>query len=407
MNLDVLDTIDPVQLGLELTEARKRRKITQQAAADTIGVARTTMVAIEQGKRRIRSDELIALAEAYKCQVSDLVRQRPKANPSKPQFRSESSLNEQDLMAIEPHVSTLVEYARRYYELEQILHKPLLYKYPPEYSRSGDIALAAESAAIAERHRLGIGDGPVGNFRSLLEYEIGMRVFYLPLPNKFSAIYVYDDTVGACMAVNQQHPEERQRLSSGHETGHFLGDRYEPDIYIEDYSRYMSPNEQFADYYTLNFFMPTSSIRRKCNEIISSREKLTPADLVSLAAYYGVSVEAMARRLEELKILRVGTWQGLKERGFKVREVQQRLGIVRHSENTDMFPVRYQLLAVEALEQALITENQFAQFLQLDILRARDLAQLLQPQLKHLESGSVDDFDVAESSEDWEGNFDH
>ncbi|PLS79197.1 MAG: transcriptional regulator [Chloroflexi bacterium] len=389
MKLDILNEIDPVRLGEELTEARKRRGLTQQQAADTIQVLRTTMVAIEQGKRRIRADELIKLAELYKCHVSDLVRPRPKVDPTMPQYRSDNLLDAEDQAAADQHVSQLVEYARQYYELEQLLNRPLPYKYPPEYARGGDVGLAAETAASMERNRLGLGDGPIGDLRAVLEHEVGIRIFYFPLPKKFSAIYVYDDKLGACIAVNQNHPEERRRLSEAHDYGHVIDNRRLSDVYIEHRNRYASPAEQFADNFMLYFLMPTTSVRRRCNEILSQR-KFTAGDIVTLAAYYGVSAETMARRLEELQILRAGSWQTLKEKGFKVREVQQQLGIVTPVARDSKFPVRYQLLAVEALDAGLITESEFADLLQLDLVHARHLAQLLQSQVQEVSRESLD-----------------
>ena len=77
MDSNILDTIDMKVLGRELQQARVRKGLTQEEAAKVIDVARTTITAIEQGTRRIRSGELIKLAQAYNSQVSDFVRARP------------------------------------------------------------------------------------------------------------------------------------------------------------------------------------------------------------------------------------------------------------------------------------------------------------------------------------------
>jgi DNA-binding XRE family transcriptional regulator len=44
--------ISSQQLGERLADARKRAKLNQADVADAIGVARTTLVAIEKGERR-------------------------------------------------------------------------------------------------------------------------------------------------------------------------------------------------------------------------------------------------------------------------------------------------------------------------------------------------------------------
>jgi transcriptional regulator with XRE-family HTH domain len=45
----VLGTIDPTVIGERLADARRARRLTQQQAAEALGVARTTVTAIEQG----------------------------------------------------------------------------------------------------------------------------------------------------------------------------------------------------------------------------------------------------------------------------------------------------------------------------------------------------------------------
>ena len=54
--------ISSQQLGERLADARKRAKLTQAQLADKLGVARTTLVAIEKGERRPANAELVKLA---------------------------------------------------------------------------------------------------------------------------------------------------------------------------------------------------------------------------------------------------------------------------------------------------------------------------------------------------------
>src|SRR3712207_6626612 len=109
MRPNVLDTLDLRELGLELQAARKRCGLRQEDAAKVINVARTTITAIEKGERRITSEELFKLALAYGAQVSDLVRQRPRVDPSPEQFRGPDMLTETDREAIEQHIAQLID----------------------------------------------------------------------------------------------------------------------------------------------------------------------------------------------------------------------------------------------------------------------------------------------------------
>ena len=105
--------------------------------------------------------------------------------------------------------------------------------------------------------------------------------------------------------------------------------------------------------------------------------KFTTTNLFTLANYYGVSLEALALRMEGMALLRTGTWDRLRDRGIKVRKVQQDLDLKEAAHRSDQLPVHYQLLAINALEQGKITEGRFADFLQVDRLEARRIAEKL------------------------------
>ena len=69
-----LDEIAPAEIGERLRIARETAKITQADAATVIGVARTTLVAIEGGDRQPRPEELVALAQLYGVGVHSFLR---------------------------------------------------------------------------------------------------------------------------------------------------------------------------------------------------------------------------------------------------------------------------------------------------------------------------------------------
>lgn len=373
MNATPFDQLDPQALGQQLKLAREARGYTQAEAADFIQVGRTTLTAIEKGERRLKIEELITLAQAYGRSVGDFTRPRPCVHPFRIQYRGQNNPAIQE--ELNSAQTQFYELCRDYVELETILKAPLPSQYPPPYNITKLKAdLAAETVAHQERKRLGLGDGPLPILRPLLEQDVGLRIFYLPLNDaNFSEMYHYDELLGACLAVNQNHPEERRRWSLAHGYAHFLVHRYAPMAYIEsDYER-----EQFADHFAKHFLMPTPGLLRHYHNLLQSKGKPTTGDLCVLAHYYGVSVSALVRRLEDLGIAPRGTWERLRERGFKVREAQQYLGLAPLPEQAQLLPVRYQYLAVEAYQQGEISEGLLAKFLRVDRLEARHIAQIL------------------------------
>ncbi len=73
MSVNPLQGVDPQALGAGLRETREARGWTQQQVADRLGMARTTLVAIEKGQRRLKPEELTELAEIYGVKVSALL----------------------------------------------------------------------------------------------------------------------------------------------------------------------------------------------------------------------------------------------------------------------------------------------------------------------------------------------
>lgn len=367
---NILDEIDMRELGDRLRKVREKQGMTQEQVSKIISVGRTTLIAIEKGERRIKSGELIKLAHAYGRQVVDFINPKPEIQPFKVQFRGpREDVEEEVVTNLKAELETL---CRNYLELEKIANSPLVRKYPLEYY-VGELSLekAAEMIALEERNRLGLGDGPIPLLRNVLEQDVGLRIFYLELrPTDYSSIYAFDEAVGGCIAINNLHPKERCRWSLAHEYAHFLVHRFNACLTKLNYQR-QPETERFANLFPHFFLMPTSGLTTRCNNIMRMQGKITPADLCSLAYYYGVSVQALTDRLEMLKFVPTGTWERLQNRGFKVRDAQKKLGIETILEPTQKLPIRYQYLAIEALENNSISEGWFAHLLDMDRVEAR------------------------------------
>ncbi len=61
---------DPIELGAALKRTRKAAGMTQEDAGQELGVARTTITAIERGQRHVRIQELRDLSVIYRCDIS-------------------------------------------------------------------------------------------------------------------------------------------------------------------------------------------------------------------------------------------------------------------------------------------------------------------------------------------------
>lgn len=388
-----LDSHDQVDLGLRLQVARKAARLTQQEAADHLGVARTTLVAIEKGERRLQAPELIALAERYGVSMHELLRKRPATGgldvQFKAYFKKRGAADPTIGDRLEQAAALLQQAAENYLELEETMQSPLPRSYPVEYDLSGLAPeVAADEIADAERRRLGLGEAPLGNLREVLEAEVGLRIFSLNLDSRVSGLFGFTDELGGCIALNSKHPPERQRMSLAHEYAHFLTARSRPDIQVFRHAGRVPDAERFAEAFARRLLMPARTVTRHLRNHVRQFGTPKVADLVHLSSYFRVSFEAYVRRLEELNVIGAGTFDRLQFENFKPREAQQLAGITQELPDPP-FPKRYILLALEALDRGLITEGQAAQYLATDRLSVRDLSDQYKRQAVLTEDGEL------------------
>jgi len=380
MRNHVVETIDASVIGERLAEARRARKLTQQEAADALGVARTTITAMEKGERRPRPSELVALSGFYGRSVGDLTRQLPKGPGADFQVQFRSSLTGRERAAERAgDVHQFEQLCRWYVELEELLDAPLPRRYPAQYDISGTpVEQAAEEVAANERNRLGLGDAPIGDLWGLLEADVGLRVFAFPMRDgRVSGMFVYNESFGGCIAVNANHPAERRRWNLAYEFGHFLAQRYQPEITVFSATRRIPESERFADAFARFFLIPTLSIRRRVESIRRARVKpITTADVLSLAHLFGVSVQAMMLRLEELRLINLGSWDRLSDLGFRPNEAKAILGAAPAESGLPNLPHRYVALAVQAFREEMLSEGQLAERLGTDRIGAREIVDL-------------------------------
>ncbi len=393
-------TNSDIEIDLErLRAARRASRLTQQDVAERMGVARTTIVAIEKGDRAPRPGEIMSFARIYNLQVNELLRPSPVPADFVTQFRL-SPGDEGLRTELEDAVSSLQRLADDYVELERVAAAPLPQRYPAERNIEGtQPQRAGEMLANSERNRLGIGDGPVFQLRQMLESDVGIRIFSLPLPARVAGLFVYSAAYGVCVAINSGHPFERQRWSLSHEYAHFIAQRQSTEITMLNPNQRVPAAERFADAFAENFLMPAAGMQRRFEEVRQVRKNgVTPADLLHLADLYQVSLEALVRRLENLNLVRAHTWDRLVNQGFRVHEARDMLERAAMPADTETLPLRFRYLAVEAFLRGEISEGQFARFLRSDRTTARGLAMQLSHRISLDEDGVIADVEFDETA---------
>jgi Zn-dependent peptidase ImmA (M78 family)/transcriptional regulator with XRE-family HTH domain len=364
-----LDDIDATAIGERLRVARTDARIRQDDAAKALDISRPTIIAIEKGQRKVKLGELDQLAQLYNVPVNRLLAREAVTLDLQGRFRR-IDVNEADAAEA---LSKLKRLASASVELERLLGVKFSPSYLPEQPIGpGSIDRQAEEAAMALRHRLGLGLSPVQDIVSLLENELGIRVFIRELPSKIAGVFAYDPTVGACILLNAKHPWERRALTAAHETGHFLTNRSAVDL-VEIDEGMTTADERFANAFSYAFLMPPAGIRRRFQELVESDRRFTPRHLLLMAQSFHVSPQAMCRQMETLELLPGGTFESLVERGFNKEFARGIVGDLAPTDETVPKNPRLAHLVSSASRRELVTEGQLANMLGMDRVEIREL----------------------------------
>ena len=387
-----LNDIGAQEIGRRLRLAREEAGIRQDNAALVIGVSRPTLVSIEKGARRVRIQELQRLARHYGISANALLRREAVHTDLVPRFRK---LQETEDCHTDEAVRLLSELVKAEVELENVLGIGRRCVYPPERGiGTGDVIELAEQHAQDLRDWLGLGSGPLADVFTLIELDLGIRLYQRRLSShsKVAGLFAYDYAVGACILLNANHPLERRIQSAVHELGHFVGTRQVPQV-LDESERFLSRGERYASAFGRAFLTPTKSFRETFRQLTTGADKLTRRHVILLAHQYRISREACVRRLEELRLVRRGSWDYFETNGgisnVQAREVlglgAERPDPVKDDANRQVSH-RMSQMAHAAWKRDFMSEGQLAELLKLCRVDLRRLIDEIE-----LEESSTDD----------------
>lgn len=368
--MSALDRIDKSVLGDRLRVARTTAGLTQENAAKHLGVARTTLIAIEAGQRAIRAEELVQLTKLYGTSVNTLLRQEAVHVDMSAQFRRIEPTRGWDRGEVDAQ-RTLQRLAASSFELERALGAPFPSRLPFQHV-IGRSQVDEQAGDVAQelRNRLGLGMAPIPDIVNLIEDELGVRVFVRGLDSRIGGLFASPEGIGPCVLLNAKHPRTRRALTAAHELGHALTRPDTPEILLLDEPE-DALHERFASTFAMCLLMPAAAIRRRFNDH-QDDGGFSVRHLIVMASSFHVSLEAMGRRLEQLGLLPRGRFDALRERGLSEKTVREVLG-QQAEEAPPPVPPRFALLAVAAYDRGILSEGQLAEMLMLDRLKVRQL----------------------------------
>src|SRR5688572_24232884 len=371
-------------VGQRIAKAREFLGLTQAVVAEKLGLARTTQVAIEQGRRPVSVAELYKYSEVLSrpldyflglgvwgkadfrphfrlmAEKLDAVVIGPPRKPGRPRGAPEASPEKLLLMNFE-------SLCRNYLELEETnglprtampeLPVPRLYSVPE-----------AEQLAATVRAHLDIGpDAPIRDLRVRLEDTFAIRVYVLSQKGRLSAAAFHHPAIGGSVLVAER-AVPRMRFTLARALGHLLANREEAMIDLQE-ARKKSPIEAFASAFAASLLLPSRGLRERFGAVHSEANEVSDIAILYLARHFGVSLKALRTRLEAVKLVSTAVLRRIDEAiqeagkgatGNDFAQIQQELP---DQPRWDMLPERYVFLAMRAYRKELISRARLAECL--------------------------------------------
>lgn len=325
--------MDPTELGRRLREAREAQGLSQQAAADVIGVPRTAITQIEAGNRSVSTLELTRLAALYQRPVTHFLEEVAEGEDGDvlvvlhrlaPGLERDPAVREQ--------VQHCLALCREGIVLEHLLGMEAR-SGPPAYAlrsprTTGEAVAQGEQVAEEERRRIGIGTSAISDVSELIGAQ-GIWASGIRLPDGMSGLFLRHRSVGLAILVNASHARGRKRFSYAHEYAHALLDR-DRNITVSSTANSGELMEKRANAFAAAFLMPRDGVHdvlRGLNKGLPSRQEqavfdaasgqliegelrakprsqeITFNDVALVAHHFGVSYQAAVYRLKSLRYL--------------------------------------------------------------------------------------------------------
>lgn len=314
-----------------IATARKMAGLSLQELADKMHnqVSKQAIHQFEQGKSKPEADTLLALAKALNVRL-DFFFSDTQVQFEKLEYRKKIKLSKTEAIAIN---ETAKDWFSRYFELEELMDAHIPFVNPLEgmlIQQEEDIERAADTL----RERWELGTKPIPNVIEMLEQR-GVKVLEVQATDGFQG-FSAEANGRLVVVLNANDDAFRKRFTALHELAHIVL-QFTEGVDVERYCHRFAGAVLFPQQSVIETFS-------------SKRKKLAFAELLQQKCYYGISVQAILKRLRNLDIINEATYKGfliwMNKAGYRTKEPGQYAGLEK--------PMRFsQLLYRAAIEEVI------------------------------------------------------
>ncbi|MCA0232145.1 MAG: XRE family transcriptional regulator [Bacteroidetes bacterium] len=337
-----------IYLAERLTTARKMAGLSLQELADKMEnrISKQAIHQFEQGKSKPEADTLLDLAKALNVRL-DFFFRNDHVQFDKLEYRKKVKLTKTEATAIN---ETAKDWFSRYFELEELMDAHIAFENP----LAGILICneeEVEKAADSLREQWELGTKPIPSVIEMLEQK-GIKVLEVNASDGFQG-FSAEANGRLVVVLNANDDAFRKRFTALHELAHIVL-RFAEGLDVERYCH------RFAG----AVLFPKQSVF----EVFSSkRKKLAFAELLQQKCYYGISVQAILKRLRDLEVINEATYKGfliwMNKVGYRSKEPGQYAGLEQ--------PLRFSQLLYRAAIEEVISLSKAASLMNLSLSEFR------------------------------------
>lgn len=285
--------VDLTLLSDKLRRYREQFDMRIEAVAEATGISE--LAALEGGRREPSGDEILILADFFKCDYRFLISNEqaaPIEQTEKLFRRHGADFSARDRWAVQECL--FLSECEAF--LQKVLQKPTL-RFAAV--KTGTFFKAhGEKAAHDLREALGYGPDQIPSDVFADFRRIGIHMFRRKLENSnVSGVYVRHPTAGGCVVINYSEDVFRQRFTGAHEAAHALLD-VEDDFVVSFERQGTDLREVRANTFAARYLLPPAFLGR-----LRSDFQLTSQQAVEWATQLQVNTMTLAIALADAKLI--------------------------------------------------------------------------------------------------------
>lgn len=379
-------------IGAAIRTQREAMRMTVAQLAKRVGVSRNTITNYESGKTEPSASDLVRLAEALGCQVTEFLGVGEAEAPPRFAFRAHVPLRKDPSIIVSAR-----KYLRAYAEIEETLDSRLCSRLR-RFVCNSDGPLSdrdIETAADTLRQSSGLHDTGPENIASVLE-SLGVRTLFFQHAGKgLEGLSTVQGDMILVLLRYRSKVVERTIFSAAHELGHLV---LHPQLFTENSDQIADDEskrfEKEADAFAGNFLVPSDEVVRIWREERLDRLTLFNA-LILLKRIFHVSFHCLYHRVVELALAQPV------DRPVFINQIKTQLGITGNATMEELEPdplnpeilyrsTRFSRLVRSAFLQELIGVSKVAEIFQVTVDEANEITSgWLRPRYEMVDEGPV------------------